>query len=243
MPDHQASLQCPATKCPCSAQPQGIPAASFPAVPNRRVSLPCPDTKSCSALQCPDTNIPALPNRRVSAQCPAAEYPCSAQPQISLQCPTTKLPCSDQPIPTAKYPCSVQCLSILSIFAVPNPQVAQCPTTKYPRSAQPAEYPCSAQPRKISAVPMAMYSLQCPNMPKPTVFCSAQWQSFPVTKNNHRVFMQRSKTEYPGSAQPCSISAMPMAMYPCSIFAVLSGQVSLWCPALAMPNPTDANFC
>ena len=113
VPNHKASLQCPAAEYLCSAQPQRISA-----VPNHQVSLQCPVAQYlCSAqppsipahqlsLQCPTAeypaeypcsahpcsaqppSIPAVPNCRVSLQCPTAEYPCSAEPQNTLAAPT-----------------------------------------------------------------------------------------------------------------------------------------------------------
>ena len=93
-------------------------------------------------------------------------------------------------------------------------------------------------------------------MPNPAVFLQFPWQSIPAVPNR-RVSLQCSmakllcrqqplqsifaalNSRVSLSARPRSISAVPMAMYPCSaqthsIFAVLSGQVSLWCPTLAM---------
>ena len=164
VPNHQVSLQCPATKYPCSSQPPSIPA-----VPNRKVSLHCPTTKyPCSAeLQSmPEVYIPAAPNRRVSLQCPTTKYPCSAQPpripavpnrRVSLQCPTTKYPCSAQPPSIPAVPnrqVSLQCSTTKYILAMPNRKVPlQCPTTKYPCRAlrfPSSEYPWSAQQQRIN---------------------------------------------------------------------------------------------
>ena len=83
VPNQQVSLQCPATKYPCSA-PQSIPAVhtaqlqSIPAVTNCRVSLQCPTTKYPCRAQ--PKSIPAVPKRRVSLECPTAkyQYSCSA---------------------------------------------------------------------------------------------------------------------------------------------------------------------
>ena len=148
------------------------------------------------------------------------ELDCGAQPQSIPAVPDhhASLKC-----PSAEYPSSIQSLSILSVFAPPNHQVF---------------------------LPNPAVFLQCPwqripAVPKPTVFCTAKGQSLPVANSNRRVFLQCPTAEYPCSAQPCSISARPMATYPYnaqtrSVFAVLRGQVFLWCPALAMP---DANFC
>ena len=140
VPNHQVCLQCPTTKCPCSAQPPSVPV-----VPNHQVSLQCPTTKCPCSAQPPSVpaqppSVPAVPNHQVSLQCPTTKCPCSAQPPsvpvVSLQCPTTKCPCSAQPP---------------SVPVVPNHQVSlQCPTTKCP---------CSAQPPSVPAVPNHQVSL------------------------------------------------------------------------------------
>ena len=103
---------------------------SIPAVPNRRVSLPCPTIKyPCSAQP---QSIPAVPNRRVSLQCPTIKYPCSAQPMS---------------IPAMLNGCAQP----QSIPAVPNRRVSlQCPTAKYP---------CSAQLPSIPGVPNSRVSI------------------------------------------------------------------------------------
>ena len=70
----------------------------------------------------------------------------------------------------------------------------QCPTT---------EYPCSAQPQSIPAMPSRRVSLQCP---------SAQPQSMPAVPNR-RVSLQCPTAEYACSAQPQSpCSAQPPSM-------------------------------
>ena len=110
VPNHQVCLQCPTTKCPCSAQPPSVPV-----VPNHQVSLQCPTTKYPCSAQPP--SVPVVPNHQVSLQCPTTKCPCSAQPpsvpgvpnhQVSLECPTTKCPCSAQPpsIPAVSLQCS-----------------------------------------------------------------------------------------------------------------------------------------
>ena len=180
VPNHQASLQCPTTKHPCSAQPPSIPAVlngnvypcsvqlqSIPAVTNsnRRVFLQCQTVEYPCRAQ--PLSIPAVPNHRVSLQCPIAEYPCSAKPQSIPAVPTQW-----QYIPSAR-----------------NRRVLlQCPNARYPCSAQPqkslpcptTEYPCSAQPPSIPAVPNHQASLQCSMATFP---CSAQPQSIPAVTN------------------------------------------------------------
>ena len=71
---------------------------------------------------------------------------------------------------------------------------------------QTSEYPYSAQPPSIPAVPNHQISLQWPTTKYP---CSAQQQpqSMPAALNS---------IEYPCSAQPHGIPAVPMTMYPCS---------------------------
>ena len=116
--NHQISLQGPTKKCPCSAQPQSIPAVpnpSIPAVPNRRASLQCPTAKHPYTAQpqsipavakyprsAQPQSIPAVPNCKVSLQCrvsPVANhqilYPCRAR-KVSLQCPAAEYPWSAQ---------------------------------------------------------------------------------------------------------------------------------------------------
>ena len=98
VPNRRVFLQCPTTKCPCSAQP-----TSIPAVPSRRVSLQCPTAEyPCTAQP---QSIPAVPNCKVCLQCPTAECPCSVQPsnipagsnrKVSLQVPRSKYPWSAQ---------------------------------------------------------------------------------------------------------------------------------------------------
>ena len=117
-------------------------------------------------------------------------------------------------------------------FIVTNHQVSlQCPT---------AEYPCSAQPQSIPAVPNRRDSLHCPTAKYP---CIAQLQSIPAVPN-HRVSPQCPTAEIPYTAQPQSIPAVPnckvslqcpTTKYPCraqpkNITAVPNRRVSLECP-------------
>ena len=186
VPNRRASLQCPTTKCPCSAQPPSVPA-----VPNRRVSLQCPSAECPCSAQPPSVpavlttkchcsaqlqSVPAVANRRVSLQCPTQSVPAVPNHQISFRCPTTTVPNRRVSLqfPIVECPCSAQ---PQSVPAMPNCRVSlQCPTTKYPCSAnhqvspqclttkypcsvQP-KYPCSAQPPSIPAAPNRRVSLQ-----------------------------------------------------------------------------------
>ena len=92
----------------------------------------------------------------------------------------------------------------------------QCPTT---------EYPCSAQPHSISAVPCptADYPAEYPCSAQPQSILSAQMQSIPAVPSC-RVSLQCPTTEYPCSAQPHRIPAAPkhQVFLPPSIPAVPS---------------------
>ena len=100
-----------------------------------------------------------------------------------------------------------------------NHQVSlQCPT---------AEYPCSAQPQSILAVPHCRGSLQCRTAEYAR---SAQPPSIPAVPNR-RVSLQCPTAEYPYTAQPQSIPAV----LPLSILAVPNCKVSLQCPTAKYP--------
>ena len=79
----------------------------------------------------------------------------------------------------------------------------QCPTTEYPCSASPASIPAVPNRRVALQVPNHGVSLQCPTTEYP---CSAQPPSIP-SMPSRRVSLQCPTTEYPCSAQPPSIPA------------------------------------
>ena len=111
--NHRASLQCPTTKHPCSAQPQSLRVSlqrpttkilcsvqlqSIPAESNHQVSfqfLQCPATKYPSAQP---PSVPAVPNPAVFLQCSWQRMPAVFKPTAFLQCSVAKSPCGAQPL-------------------------------------------------------------------------------------------------------------------------------------------------
>ena len=99
-----------------------------------------------------------------------------------------------------------------------------------------AQYPGSAQQLNIPAVLNQQVSLQCPTAEYP---CSAQPQSIPAVINSN---LQRPTAKYPSNptvSLQCPWQRQRTLQCPThSISAVLSGKVSLSCPALDTLIPT-----